>query len=503
MFNALGIQFQHDMMDHGMGFPEFSGGVQQSVHPALPWVGLGLALIALLLIWPWYKAMRHKRLIEDVPTSKVKGVAIGLSEVKGAARRSEPFISYLAGARTVWYEYTIAEHWSRTVTETYTDSDGKTKTRTRTESGWKTVQHDEVTGLFYLEDDTGSIRINPRKAKIEGRRVFSETCRRGDPLYYGKGPPGRVSDSTGKRSFTEHAIVVNDALYVMGSARVRKDIAAAEIAYDEDDPLFLISTRDESKISAGYGWKAIWFSIFGLLFTCLSAGVLAVNAYQVEPKDPAVMMVVALAAVGYFALLLLLYAMLLYNGLVRVRERIGKSWSLIEVQLKRRADLIPRLATVVKGYRDYEREVQEGLAKLRADALAGRAQTPKGTQLQSAQRVADGQTAMLTRVLAVVEDYPELKSSEVYLNLQRQLSDTEDRIALARSFYNDTVTAYNERIGTLPDAFFAWLMKLGRVGLYQIEAFERRPVEVNMSPDETDDSDETPEPDMGSANSPA
>jgi LemA protein len=193
---------------------------------------------------------------------------------------------------------------------------------------------------------------------------------------------------------------------------------------------------------------------------------------------------IVLAALGYFAFLALLYAILLYNGLVRVRERIGRAWAMIEVQLKRRADLIPRLAGVVKGYRDYEREVQEGLTSMRADASAGRAHAPKGSELKRAERAADEQTAMLTRVLATVEAYPELKSNELYLNLQRELSDAEDRIALARSFYNDTVTAYNERIGTLPDALFASLMKLGRVVLYQIKAFERRPVEVDLSPAE-------------------
>ena len=268
---------------------------------------------------------------------------------------------------------------------------------------------------------------------------------------------------------------------MVGSARVRRDVVAAEIAYDEDDPMYLISTRDESAISSGYGRKSIFFAILGLILSCASSGVLAVNAYRSELSDPSVMTAIALAGVGYFVFLSLLYAMLLYNGLVRVRERIGKSWSMIEVQLKRRAELIPRLASVVKGYRDYENEVQEGLSELRADALAGREHAPKGAQLKNAQRAANGQTALLTRVLAVVEAYPELKSNELYLNLQHELSDTEDRIALARSFYNDTVTAYNERIGTLPDALFAGLMKMGRVGLYQIEAFERRPVEIDLN----------------------
>ena len=211
-----------------------------------------------------------------------------------------------------------------------------------------------------------------------------------------------------------------------------------------------------------------------------SAGALASSMYQADIKDAPTLFAAASGGLGYGVILTLLYAVLLYNGLVRVRENIGKAWSLIEVQLKRRSDLIPQLAAVVKGYADYERETQEGVAQLRADRLAGRVQAPKRAQLKDAQRVADGQTRLLTRVLGVVEAYPQLKSNDLYLNLQRELSDTEDRIALARSFYNDTVTAYNERVGTLPDAIFASLMKIGRIGHYTIDAFERRPVDVSL-----------------------
>lgn len=454
----------------------------QGNNGAFPFIALGVVFIALVLAWYWLKTMRRKRLIEDVPTSKVKGVAIGLSEVKGAARRDEPFISYLAGAPTVWYRYDISEHWERTVTETYTDSDGKRKTRTKRESGWKTVQSDEVRLPFDLEDETGAIRVDPARAEIQGRVIFDERCSRGDALYYGKGPPGSVSDSTGRRSFTEHAIVIDDPLYVMGSARLREDVVAAEIAYDPDDPMFLISVHDESKIASGYGVKALFLGLFGVLLCFGAAAFIASSVRQVSFGDPAALIPGGLAALGYALLLLLLYAVLLYNGLVRVRERIGKSWALIEVQLKRRADLVPRLASVVKGYADHEREVQEKLSAMRSGQMTGRSHTPGSDEVAAAQQAADGQTALLGRVLAVVEAYPQLKANELYLRLQHELADTEDRIALARSFYNDTVLAYNERIGTLPDVLFAKLMGLGRVRPYEIKAFERRPVEVDLSP---------------------
>lgn len=484
MFQAPGIQFPNQPA-FPPDFPEGRPGVfeytqnepfaQPDAHPAIPLVALALALIALVLVWPWYKSIRRKRLIQDVPTSKVKGVALGLTEVKGIARRPNPITSYLAHAPTVWFSYSIEERWRRRETEWYTDSNGKRRSRTVTKTGWTTVKHGGLTGPFDLQDDTGAILVNPDGAKIESRTIFSRQCTQRDPLYYGKGPRRSIANSTGQRSFTEHAIVVGDQLYVMGSARVRSDIVAAEIAHDADAPMFLISTRDESRIVSSFGTGAWLYGVFGLM---LSSGAGVALTFGSGREIPGAVV----GALLYLLLLSLLYAMLLYNGLVRVRTRIGRAWAMIEVQLQRRSDLVPRLAAVVKGYADHEREVQAGLARLRTDAMTGRARAPKSGAVATAQQAADGQTALLSRVLAVVEAYPDLKSNGLYLNLQRELSDTEDRIALARSFYNESVTAYNIRIATLPDVVFARLMALGRVPLYEIQAFERRPVQIDLSP---------------------
>src|SRR5579862_1911666 len=104
--------------------------------PYLPLLGLLLALAGLIAA---FRDGRRRRLIENLPTSKTTGVFIGLVELKGSAESAEPLASYLAAAACVQYQWTVEEHWSRTVTETYTDSKGNTQTRTRTESGWTQV----------------------------------------------------------------------------------------------------------------------------------------------------------------------------------------------------------------------------------------------------------------------------------------------------------------------------------------------------------------------------
>ncbi len=106
------------------------------VVPFLPWLGGVLAFTCLLFA---LRSGKRKRLIDNLPTSKTTGVFIGLVELKGTTESEQPLTSYLAGQPCVLYQWRIEEHWSRTVTETYTDSDGKTRTRTRHESGWKTV----------------------------------------------------------------------------------------------------------------------------------------------------------------------------------------------------------------------------------------------------------------------------------------------------------------------------------------------------------------------------
>ena len=120
-----------------------------------------------------FVCLRRKRLIDDLPTSKTQGVFIGMSELKGTAESEAPLTSYLGGIRCVWYTWKVEEHWSRTVT--YADSKGL---HTRTESGWKEVAGGSEDPPFYVNDDTGVVRIVPRGASIHGISTFDRTCGR-------------------------------------------------------------------------------------------------------------------------------------------------------------------------------------------------------------------------------------------------------------------------------------------------------------------------------------
>jgi hypothetical protein len=145
-------------------------------------------LLAWLVLFLALRAGRRHRLVADLPTSKTTGVFIGLVELSGTAEAEQPLVSYLAQGRCVYYQWHVDEHWSRTVTETYTDSQGNTQTRTRTESGWTTVARGGEGIDFYPRDDCGVIAIRPEKARVEPMSVFDRTCGRGDDLYYAKGP---------------------------------------------------------------------------------------------------------------------------------------------------------------------------------------------------------------------------------------------------------------------------------------------------------------------------
>jgi LemA protein len=146
--------------------------------------------------------------------------------------------------------------------------------------------------------------------------------------------------------------------------------------------------------------------------------------------------------------LVALSGVLTFNGLVRRKNVVAEAWSGIETQLKRRADLIPNLVETVKGYAGHERETFDELARLRS---AGQAQADVGARAQTEQAI----SAMIGRVLAVAEAYPELKASANFQSLQRDLADIEDQIQLARRYYNGAVRDFNVDIEQFPSSVVA------------------------------------------------
>ena len=146
--------------------------------------------------------------------------------------------------------------------------------------------------------------------------------------------------------------------------------------------------------------------------------------------------------------LIALWAVGIYNGLVRHKNVVAEAWSGIDTQLKRRADLIPNLVETVKGYATHERETFEDLAKLRS---TGQGQTDIAARAQTEQAI----TAAIGRVLAVAEAYPQLRASENFQTLQKDLADVEDQIQLARRYYNGAVRDFNVMIQQFPSNFVA------------------------------------------------
>lgn len=436
-----------------------------TVTPLLP-ILLGSVLAAGCLAAAYYHWHR-KRIIDDLPTSKTQGVFIGIAELKGAAESESPFTSYLAGIKCVHYAWQVEEQWRRTVTSTHTDGKGHTHVTTRTETGWTRIAHGGESGPFYLKDDTGVVRVVPEGARIQGNVTFNETVGPSNTIYFGKCSAGEIANSTHQRHFRETTLPLHAVLYVLGQARERQDAIAAEIARDKSSPMFLISTRSEKQVSRAYGRWSWFFLALGLLIA-LGGG--AGWAVLTRTDGPLAWRPFVIMAAGYILLLLIVWAWTTFNSLINLHHRVEQGWSQVDVQLKRRHDLIPNLVQAVEAYRKHESETQTVLAELRRQIEA----TPPGVAGPDFKGVAP-------LLQATIERYPDLKASQSFLKLQESLVDTEQRIALARDYYNAIATFYNTRLSIVPDRFVAALTRLHPQTLMAAADFERAPVKVSLA----------------------
>lgn len=184
-----------------------------------------------------------------------------------------------------------------------------------------------------------------------------------------------------------------------------------------------------------------------------------------------------LEIVGAFVLLLVVggivvYAVMIYNGLVRLNRNIDKAWSNIDVLLKQRSDELPKLIDTAQEYMDYEQEVIENVTEARTKAE--RAEGPS--------EEADADEAVkgaLANLFAVAEDYPELRANESFQQLQDRIAEIEERIADRREFYNSAVNTYNIRINQIPYVFVANMMNYEERELFQVSEEDRRDVDVS------------------------
>jgi len=180
-------------------------------------------------------------------------------------------------------------------------------------------------------------------------------------------------------------------------------------------------------------------------------------------------MILLIIILGVVALIFFIY----FNRFVILENRIGNSLSQIDVQLKRRADLIPNLIETVKGYAKHEKEAIKAVTDARKALVAAK-------EIEKKVKADEKLEKALKTIFAIAEGYPDLKANQNFLELQRELSATEDKIAYARQYYNDSILVFNNLCKTFPGAFFAKLYGKKPKEYLKIAETERKPVKVKF-----------------------
>ncbi|MCX8206160.1 MAG: LemA family protein [Candidatus Micrarchaeota archaeon] len=177
--------------------------------------------------------------------------------------------------------------------------------------------------------------------------------------------------------------------------------------------------------------------------------------------------------IGILAIALIVGIALVYNSLVSKRNKVQNAWAQIDVQLKKRFDLVPNLVETVKGYAKHEKGLFEEVTKARAAVMS--AKTP-----QESAKANDMLSTALKSLFAVAENYPKLRANENFLHLQSELSEIEGKIAYARQFYNDSVYEYNTSLQIFPNSLFAGLLGFKASEFFKAGGNESKPVNVKF-----------------------
>jgi LemA protein len=177
--------------------------------------------------------------------------------------------------------------------------------------------------------------------------------------------------------------------------------------------------------------------------------------------------------VGVVAVILIGYFVSIFNGLIRLKNNIEKSWSNINVLLKQRHDELPKLLSTVKGYMKYEKTVLTQITKARTEIM-------KAKNINEKARLNNQISEALKTIFAVAENYPKLQANETFRHLQNRISGLENEIADRREFYNDSVNVFNIRIHSIPDFIVARMMHYTKKELFRVKQSEITDVEINL-----------------------
>jgi LemA protein len=449
------------------------------------WI-LVCGVLALILGVVCLSSWRKKWTIDDTPTSTCRGVFVGRNEVVGqAVPLYQPIVTPFTQTPSVWFSWHLERY----------KSSGDDKE-------WVTVEKRSTAAPFWIQDDTGRVLIRPRNAELEPASGLTETLDHDfAPPYsrwelrqwvlvgedvqertktmadtsFGLAPTvdGGWFDSTpdtaspisalsGKHRITEQCIAAGAPIYLLGTARPRTDANGLEFTGEED---LLVSTKSEAQVASSSGWSARLCGLGCLLMTAVFVGA-ASDALFDEIRWIFIIWALGIEIGGLFLIAL----MRNYNRQVEVKEQAAKAWSLIDVSLQRRSELLPHLAGVVQGYGEHERQVQEAVAELRAvPAPPPTEELPSDSTLARAETTDRGLRSANQTTVALAEAYPDLKASQLYLDLQARIADAEESVASAREFYNDAIEVLRTRRGQFPGSLFARFVEVPSWKLFEAE----------------------------------
>ncbi|QGG95270.1 LemA family protein [Actinomarinicola tropica] len=417
--------------------------------------GLVASLVAVVVGGGFGYAM-WRRLwdIADTPTSDAAHVFVGTNELRGrAAPLDRPIVAPYAGVECVWFR-SLLEREER-------DAEGRRR--------WRTVHDESSAAPFWIEDDSGRVLIRP-----EGASVYATERRRASHA----GRPSRTTglDLLARLAAEDHGLTIaatgsldahrstewlirpGEAIYVLGEATLRDDAVALEFRRRP-----LIAAGDEDAALRRTALQAVALlvmllaGVVGAVVAAHALGVLG-DAPVTEGRGIAWDAAVPDALVGVAAVLVVLpvsYVVRLRNRLVDVHQRARAAWALVEVQLRRRHDLVPQVTSVVRAAMDAEQA-----------ALLAAARTPEEEGV-----AADA-------LLALAESHPELRTDAHAGALFDDLRRTEDGLAAARTFYNDAVTVLRDRRQQMPGRLLAWSVPGDELRLWGASEPPARPAQA-------------------------
>lgn len=356
-----------------------------------------------------YRKMGTKRMIENIPTSKVKGIFPGITEIVGQVQPHKTLISArYSGEAVVYCKYLLMR----------LKKSGK-------KSRWVTVESGFELNVFNVRDDTGEIPVNANGAEIHAKRTYYS--RSGNLKYY------------------EWTLRPDQEIYVLGPAVLDNPMDQnLTITASQEERHFVISDQGENSVIRQYA--RVGLLILGTALSCCIVAIMTI--YGGASFDPFGYFAGALVAAVF---LIVLNIAFLFNDLIFVNNWQQRGKSNLDVSLKRRADLIPNLVRVVSEALTHERDLQVTLAALRGSG----GQQPVG--------------AMHQRFMALLEQYPNLKGNEVIVDLNNRIVAVENQLQYARTGFNAVTQQYNSRVKQFPEIFLAKIMRLVEKQYFQLQ----------------------------------